>query len=171
MLNVTRYADVRAVLADPSYVVPPVEPAGPRGTLAWLRATVARFSNGEEHERRRALVERELALLDPSELRRAARERTVAELERAGSGPIDISRGVIPVAVLASALGVDSGPDVAAAVGAIAAAYQPGSGGEAEERLADAGVQHLVRLFGPDLTRPSRTASACSCRRTAPRPP
>jgi cytochrome P450 len=149
MLNITRYADVRAVLADPSYVVPPVEPAGRRGTLAWLRANVARFSNGEEHDRRRALVENELARMDPAELRRAARERTMAELERAGSRPIDISECAIPVAALAGALGIESGPDVVAAVTAIADAYQPGSGGEEEERLADAGVQHLARVFGP----------------------
>jgi cytochrome P450 len=149
MLNVTRYADVRAVLADPGYVVPPVGPAGERGTIAWLRATVARFSNGEEHERRRALVERELARLDPAELGRAARERTLAELDRAGSRPIDISKPAVPVAVLAAALGVESGPDVVASVMAVAAAYQPGSGGEEEERLADAGVQHLVEVFEP----------------------
>lgn len=37
---VSRHADVRSVLADPRYVVPPAEPAGPVGSLRWLRASV-----------------------------------------------------------------------------------------------------------------------------------
>ena len=39
--------DVVAILNDPDYLVPPVEPPGPFGTISWLRATVWRFSNGE----------------------------------------------------------------------------------------------------------------------------
>ncbi|MFG1884016.1 hypothetical protein [Micromonospora sp. NPDC049102] len=42
-----------AVLNNPASVVPLV-PSGPAG-VAWLRATVGRFSTGEAHERRRAL--------------------------------------------------------------------------------------------------------------------
>src|SRR5690349_3723969 len=49
--------------------VPDPGPAGPRGTMAWLRATVSRFANGETHARRRALVEALLAELDPATLR------------------------------------------------------------------------------------------------------
>ena len=48
-------------------------PPGPYGTMAWLRATVSRFANGETHARRRALVEALLADLDPAELREARR--------------------------------------------------------------------------------------------------
>ncbi|MEC3916084.1 hypothetical protein [Nocardia sp. CDC160] len=46
----------------------PGVPDGERG-MAWLRARVARFSEGSDHARRRALVERELAAIDPAELR------------------------------------------------------------------------------------------------------
>jgi glucose-6-phosphate-specific signal transduction histidine kinase len=40
--------------------------------MAWLRATVAGFSSGEVHTRRRALVEADLARLDPAALQRAS---------------------------------------------------------------------------------------------------
>src|SRR5271163_4144943 len=69
------------VLTDPAYVVPPVPPAS--AGVAWLRATVARFSSGAVHERRRALV---IALLDaiPLESLRAHGEmHPVAILGRA----------------------------------------------------------------------------------------
>src|SRR5258705_1647696 len=66
-----RYADVMAALADPHLVPPPAD-SGPPGSVAWLRATVARFSAGDIHARRRALVEADLARLGPAALRRAA---------------------------------------------------------------------------------------------------
>ena len=59
------------LLASP---VPDPGPAGPYGTLPWLRATVSRFANGETHARRRALVEALLAELDPAALREEAAE-------------------------------------------------------------------------------------------------
>jgi hypothetical protein len=75
------------ILADPRFVPPPPEPPGPVGTMTWLRASVARFSSGPDHARRRALVEAELARMDPVALREQAK---VDE----------------PVAVLAAALGI-----------------------------------------------------------------
>ena len=50
------------VLTDPAYDVPGV-PDAPAG-VAWLRASVPRFSTGATHERRRALAVAELAKLD-----------------------------------------------------------------------------------------------------------
>jgi hypothetical protein len=41
--------------------VPPVPSDVPAGSIAWLRASVARFSNGSDHVRRRALA---VGLLD-----------------------------------------------------------------------------------------------------------
>src|SRR5258708_2369185 len=64
-------ADVRAILADPAYVVPPAPHAHGIGTLAWLRAHVTRFCEGEAHDRRRAMAEQDIAGLDPASLRRA----------------------------------------------------------------------------------------------------
>jgi hypothetical protein len=55
---------VAAILEDPAYVVPPATP-GPFGTVAWLRATACRFAEGEDHARRRALVEARLAAIEP----------------------------------------------------------------------------------------------------------
>jgi hypothetical protein len=75
-----RYANIRAVLAD-SRLVPelPAADDGPAGaSVAWLRATVARFSSGDPH-RRRALVEAELVAV----LERVTGRRDVD----CGSGP------------------------------------------------------------------------------------
>ncbi|MFF0251798.1 hypothetical protein ACFYPW_04825 [Micromonospora zamorensis] len=51
---VTRHADVRAALTEPAFRVPAVE-GGPTGTLAWLRASVSRFSPPQRHAERRAV--------------------------------------------------------------------------------------------------------------------
>jgi hypothetical protein len=110
---------VAAILSDPEHIVPPVPPAGPVGTLAWLRATVCRFAEGEAHARRRALVEARLAAIDPD------------GLARDGS----------PVRALARALGMAG--DVEAAVAAVADAYLTGGPG------ADAAVAALVAAAGP----------------------
>jgi hypothetical protein len=64
MTRVTGPDQVAAILEDPAYVVPPATP-GPFGTLAWLRATVCRFAEGDDHARRRALVDARLAAVDP----------------------------------------------------------------------------------------------------------
>ncbi|MEU6580464.1 isocitrate lyase/phosphoenolpyruvate mutase family protein [Nocardia sp. NPDC046763] len=99
--------------------VPPVSP-GEHG-VAWLRAQVARFSDGDEHSRRRAIVERELAAVDAVALRRG-RGHYVAEL--------------------AVALGVRVS---VADVEAVAECYQPHRPVSA---AADAAVDRLVAAFG-----------------------
>ncbi|WP_406505483.1 hypothetical protein [Streptomyces sp. NBC_00212] len=52
-----------AVLTDPEFVVPAV-PGSPPGGGAWLRSSVARFSNGAAHRRKRALTVADLASVD-----------------------------------------------------------------------------------------------------------
>ena len=61
--------EVVAALEDPAYTVPPAAPA--RTGVAWLRSHVARFSEGAEHERRRALAVAILDKIDPDSLRTA----------------------------------------------------------------------------------------------------
>ena len=117
------YGDTRAALADPNLVPPPAE-SGPPGSMAWLRATVARFSTGEPHARRRALVEADLGRLDPSALRRAV-----------ASGPDDEPRRLV-VRTLAQAFGLPASEAVAQAVTDIGAAYFEGDDGEADAALA-----------------------------------
>jgi cytochrome P450 len=111
----------RAVLTDPAFVVPPV-PAASTG-VAWLRATVARFSDGAVHERRRALA---VALLDA----------IPAESLRNGGG-------THPVAILARAIGADE--SVVDLVRDVAQAYRPGTG---DDSRADPAVDRLVAEFG-----------------------
>ncbi|WP_326665955.1 isocitrate lyase/PEP mutase family protein [Streptomyces sp. NBC_00385] len=125
-----RFEDVRSALADPALV--PERPAaadGPPGaSVAWLRATVARFSHGEPHRRRRGLVEAELARLAPESLRQAA---------AVVSG--DDTR-VAVVRTLAVALGMPQPAAVAQAVIAVAGVYFGG-----EDAAADEAVARLVR--------------------------
>ncbi|HET9896100.1 MAG TPA: hypothetical protein VFQ44_14325 [Streptosporangiaceae bacterium] len=145
-------AQVRAILADPAFVVPPATqaPGTDSGTLAWLRAHVARFCDGAVHDRRRALVERELAGLDPATLRAAASARTRAAIASTNNEPFDamtLARR-IPVAVLATELGVpdDAIHQATDAVLAAASGYpNPDQAGPD----ADASVAYLARLIGP----------------------
>ncbi|MFK3984283.1 hypothetical protein ACI2K4_28410 [Micromonospora sp. NPDC050397] len=128
-----------AVLGDRGFVVPPVPPA--RVGVAWLRATVGRFSNGEAHERRRALS---VAILDAI---------PVDSLRAGAAEP--------PVAVLARAMGTDVA--VVDLVREVAQAYQPGTGDEAR---ADAAVARLVAVFGghdePTAARIGVLVQACT---------
>lgn len=111
--------------------VPPPGPPGPFGTMAWLRATVSRFAEGETHARRRALIEARLAALDPAALRAAARTHE------------GVPREYVPVAVLAAATGVEG--DVVDDVRTVAAAYQPGT----DAPGADEALQRLLDRLPP----------------------
>ncbi|MBW8802437.1 MAG: hypothetical protein JF587_01035 [Catenulisporales bacterium] len=71
MVTITAREDIEQALRDPNLIPLPAE-AGPEGSMAWLRATVARFAHGPVHVRRRAYVEAELARIDPDALRRLA---------------------------------------------------------------------------------------------------
>lgn len=117
-----------AVLNDPLFVVPPVPPA--TAGVAWLRATVGRFSSGEAHERRRALSVAILAAIPPDSLRTGGLAH--------------------PVATLARAMG--AGEPVVALVREVAQAYQPGTG---DEGRADAAVDRLVMVFGGHYDEPT----------------
>lgn len=125
-----RHDDVRAALADPDLVPLPAEP-GPVGTVAWLRATVARFSSGADHGRRRALVEAELARLDPVELRRTA-----------ATGPEGDAR-LLAARALAELMGLAEPDAVAVAVGGVARTYFGG-----DDPAADAAVAWLLPRVG-----------------------
>ncbi|MEV0129510.1 hypothetical protein AB0H83_13770 [Dactylosporangium sp. NPDC050688] len=119
--------DALAVLHDPGFVVPPV-PAAAHG-VAWLRASVGRFSGGAAYPRRRALSESLLSTVDPAALRAAAASSPYAH----------------PVRLLCAALGLDPSPGTTDAVRVVAAAYQPGTG---DEPAADAAVQVLIAACG-----------------------
>jgi hypothetical protein len=117
-----------AVLTDPAFMVPPVPPAS--AGVASLRATVARFSSGTVHERRRALV---IELLDATPLESFQ------------------ARGQVhPVAILGRAIGADE--SVIDLVRDVAQAYQPGTG---DESRADAGLDRLVAIFGGVFDEPT----------------
>ena len=105
------------VLEDPAYSVP-VEPVAPSG-LGWLRGAVARFSEGDAHRRRRALV--------------------VSVIDRLGLATYEAT----PTRSLLAALGLAA--DLEADVALVAAAYQPHLP-QTEE--ADLAADRLVEACG-----------------------
>jgi cytochrome P450 len=139
--ELSRYADVVAALADPALApVPPEESAQATpevfGTAAWLRTHVARFAHGPEHARRRAVIETELARLDPAALRKAA-ALTPAESPSATADP-----RAHAVYVLAQALGLPDPDRVVADVALVSEVYFGG-----DSAPADAAVARLVSAY------------------------
>ncbi len=152
---VTRYADVVSVLTDPRCVVPPAEEA-PEGGLAWLRASVSRFSPPDRHAARRAVGVAALDTLDPRELRVIAERLTGRILDRAASADnggdrVDVTGDLarrVPLVVLAERLGLADPAAAVAEVTAVAAAYHPGAG-PAAVRRADRAVAALLAMSPP----------------------
>ena len=130
------------ILRDPTYTVPPVPAAVEPASVAWLRASVARFSDGAVHERRRAHVVEELAAIDPARLRAAAFDRAGRAL--AGGVPLATVARRVPVELLVESLGgpADAVPDVLA-VGRV---YLPAT--TPADAEADRAVERLVAVFG-----------------------
>ncbi|WP_052441562.1 hypothetical protein [Streptacidiphilus anmyonensis] len=151
--HVTAYADARAVLDEPLLVPEPAadaaEAAGaPLGSLAWLRATVARFTGDvPTHARRRAQVEAELDALDPRELRSAA-----ADSAAAGSAVGADDRHTV-VRILAGKLGLPAPELTADAVVTVSAGYFGDELTPAQAEAADEAVASLLariaRADGP----------------------
>ena len=132
MVTLTSRADIEAALADPLLVPLPVE-SGPEGSMAWLRATVARFAHGEAHARRRAFVEAEVARIDVAGLRRLA----------AGASGDDRTR---VLRALAEAMGLPELDD--AAIGALLTVAANYFGGD--DPAADDAVRLLLPLMRTD---------------------
>ncbi|MCM6778349.1 hypothetical protein NDR87_33270 [Nocardia sp. CDC159] len=108
--------------------IPPVPPA--ELGMAWLRATVARFCDGPDHRRRRALILAELRRLSLDRLRERARELACEPHPQ--------------VQALAEAMGL---PAVSAQTVAIAASgYLPPA---PVTPAVDRAVADLVRACGP----------------------
>ncbi|MCG5451378.1 cytochrome P450 [Micromonospora hortensis] len=142
----TRHADVRAALTDRAFQVPAVD-TGPPGTLAWLRATVSRFSPPGRHADRRAVAVSALAPLDPDDLRLDAARLTVAVLDRANDR-VDVMRELarpVPLRTLADRLGFADPAAAGTAVVVVAAAYHPGVDPALTAR-ADRAVTALLAL-------------------------
>jgi len=175
-------AEVRAVLADERLDVAPAGAGGTPGTVAWLRASVSRFSTGAEHAQRRALAVAELGRLDPQTLRAAAYERARAELaDAAGTGTgvtgrtnelVDVMALLarrVPVAVLATGLGLAEPDRVAAAVIAVAGGYFPAASAEAVSRAdpATAWLAEALGASGPEVALARITLMVQACDATA----
>ncbi|QIS11201.1 hypothetical protein [Nocardia arthritidis] len=127
---------MNTVLTDPDQVRAALEqapvPHAPQGRhpigMAWLRANVPRFCDGEDHARRRALVLAELVRLAPADLH----DRVLT-----AAGPLP------HVTALAEAMGLHG--ISAESVEIVAAHYHPH---EPDSAAADAAVAELVAACG-----------------------
>ncbi|MDF5759241.1 cytochrome P450 [Spongiactinospora sp. TRM90649] len=149
-LSFGRYADVVAVLSDARFVVPGVGAGGARGSLAWLRAMVCRFSEGAVHERRRAVVAGELAGMDPEVLGRRARKHALRMLATADprdvTGMVATVARAAPMTALGEAMGVRDLGAFVEAVPVVASVYLTGGSGPE----VDAAVEVLVEALEDD---------------------
>jgi cytochrome P450 len=121
-------------------------PAPPVGSV---QAHMARFSEGDEHERRRAIAEARLAVLDPGKLRAAAYERTAALL--AGRDEVEVIGELtrtVPVAVLAAALGATDADAAVATTRRLCLALALPEGSEPADGWPE--VRALAFLLGLD---------------------
>jgi hypothetical protein len=143
--------------------VPPVERGAP-GTVGWLRASVARFSSGDAHLRRRQLALDVLAGTAPIILRANAAAQTALRANAAAltalranaaaqarallPGDLSVIARTVPLVVLGLP------PNLVGAVGAVAKAYHTG------DPAADEAVATLVAAFSgtPDEATAARIA-------------
>jgi cytochrome P450 len=144
---------VLAALTSDDLTVPPAPADEGPPSLAWLRAHVARFSEGPDHARRRGHAEAALAGTDPAHLRQAACRHTTGILATAGS-TVDLMARVartVPVRVLAEALGIaDPAGTVPADVAVVARQYLTGPEQGESTGAADAAVGRLVGNVGEE---------------------
>ncbi|HJP79186.1 MAG TPA: cytochrome P450 [Pseudonocardiaceae bacterium] len=146
-MQATSYADVQAALTNPDLTVPPASEASTG--IAWLRSSVARFSTGPAHTRRRALAVTQISTIDIQKLRSEAQYRTTATLALFGDTPIDLMSTVartLPTELLAAALGIPGATP--AAIAAIARAYPTGN----TDPEADAAVEDLRGTVDDEAT-------------------
>ena len=132
MVTITARADIEQALADPNLVPLPAPDGGAEGSMAWLRATVARFAHGQTHARRRAYVEAELARIDPAALRRLA----------AGPADPDGDERIRVLRALARAMDLELGDAALQALLTVAANYFGG-----DDPAADDAVRLLLPLM------------------------
>ncbi|MFI0446270.1 hypothetical protein [Actinomadura sp. 6N118] len=166
-MEIRAHADITAVLSDDRYAVPPVPGHAARGTLQWLRQNVCRFSEGEDHDRRLAIVTKELAQMDPAALRQGAYERATTILKTSPQDPVAAVARPVPTAVLGRALGVTDLDALIKAVPIAAAVYLTGTD---QPQTADRAVSTLVDLLSPGSDEESANRLAIlmqSCEATA----
>lgn len=142
-MEITDPSLIASVLGDERFtVVPPSDDEA--GGLAWVRRNVGRFTEGDDHRRRRAMAVRELEALEPAALRTAARETALALLDL--GTPLADLPGEVTARVLGAALGASDLDAFAAAVPVVAAGYPTGGAPSPE---IDAAVAVMRAQLGP----------------------
>lgn len=119
-------------------------PAPPPGSV---QSFMARFSDGDDHRRRRTVASARLSTLDPGSLRSAAFARTASVLS--GRNEVDVMveiARVVPVAVLAAALGATDVDTAVLATRRLCLALAPPEGSEPADGWAE--VRVVASLLG-----------------------
>jgi cytochrome P450 len=136
--------DVDAALRSAALVPPAASAALLAGPTADLRAAMARFSSGPEHQERRRQVMAAIDGVDPAQLRQDAYRRAVARL---GGDPVDALAGIglaVPTEALATALGV-GGAELPAVVADVAAVVRVIGRGQRSGPRSDRATAQLAR--------------------------
>ena len=147
---IARPEQVAQALACPALRVSAAQPddVAPAGGARALQGAMARFSDGEQHARRRALIERLLPATGG--LQAAAAARTTAALPDQGE-VFDVMAlaSTVPVMTLAAALGVpeDQVGAVADLVARVCDALAPRLGPPADLREGDAAADELAAVL------------------------
>lgn len=149
---VARPEDVSAALTSPlmSVAVATTTGSSPIRAARTMQARMARFSDGPQHARRRALVEQllpEATGLDAAARRRAA----AAAQDRAGAWNVMPLARAVPVLALADALRIpaDRVPQVAELVGRLCDALAPSLHPPASAPDGDEAAHELTALLAP----------------------
>jgi cytochrome P450 len=116
-------ADIEAALVAPMLVPPPPEASLGTGSTRRLRSAMARFSAGSVHAERRAVVDNLVATIELSAVEASATELTTELVGRRLD--MDVVASTVPVAALATVLGLSATEtlvdDVALVAGAVGA--------------------------------------------------
>lgn len=145
---VARPDDVAAALSSPSLGVAPADP--PTTDTGRLQARMARFSDGADHARRRALLEAMLPGTDGLEQAAAQRSGALLDCDTAVLDLMPVAR-TVPVAVLTAALGVppSSVERVVTLTGQLCDALAPRLATAAAPTRPDPDHQALTALLAP----------------------
>ncbi len=120
----------------------------PDDPLGAVQALMARFSDGDDHERRRRIAVDLLERVDPAEAGTDARTMTGAWLDGCGPGVVDAMDGArrIPLEVVARSIGLDPEPALLEGIAALCGALAPRREPLDATARATLGATSLARL-------------------------
>jgi cytochrome P450 len=145
---VARAADVGAMLTSPDATIGFAAPADTANVA--VQSMMARFSDGADHDRRRAIAVAHLSRISPARIRETARQLARERLDAAAGREIEVMSDLarpVPVAALARELGAADSEAVVAATRQLCLALAPPAGQSTGD--AHGAAASLVELVTP----------------------